>query len=336
MIKLKDLLPESVNEAIDEVPGTNLQDVINVCQQLAKYQVMWRGMSSKSRTGISLVTNDRAGDFRGGNDGAKLMLKTVGVKNPIFVVSYPMGHAIFGKQGIVVPKIPFDIYQSDTVSDVMSYNRNEFYFTNTSHGGTSRQSATIGKYKFDDPNKFHDALDFFQKTTMNGKNVETIKTEAEIRKIVLEYPDDEEWEPIMYVDPVNYTIVTAPSARSFDKSEEFGNSIGISSWYEFGDEEVISRNPSEMNQRAMQGAKTYSKIHNMLPLPGREVDEMILDTSEYWQVEIQTVLSRGGRYMPFHESEYNKISTYSELANVLSKFQSYYQFIAKRNAERDQ
>ena len=107
-------------------------------------------------------------------------------------------------------------------------------------------------------------------------------------------------------------------------------------WSQLGEEPSIERTPQEQEQRSKEGAQSYKQLHNILPVPGREKEEMILDTNEYWQIGIQTVLARGGRFMPFKETDYNKITTYNELANVLYKFQSYYQFIAKRNAERDQ
>jgi predicted kinase len=106
--------------------------------------ILYRGMAvPRLSTSILHMVQDRD-FFRGGNLGAKTIMKYLGIKDPIFTYSgYKMTIRLFGKAHAVVMKKPYRLFQSPEVDDVMAWAQPIIYKETEENGGLLRSQVGV-------------------------------------------------------------------------------------------------------------------------------------------------------------------------------------------------
>lgn len=136
MIKLVDILNEmAVVNAWSGDKGKLAQEtdiVIRAAEQIGiDKSVLWRGTKgipskigrSSTLSRVMYITGDREA-FRGGNEGAKLLMQKLKIKQPVFAFFNRDTTKYFGDPCVVVPQQPYKIYQSEMIDDVMTFGKN--------------------------------------------------------------------------------------------------------------------------------------------------------------------------------------------------------------------
>jgi hypothetical protein len=105
--------------------------VIKAAEQVGiDKSVLWRGTKgipskigrSSALSRIMYITGDREA-FRGGNEGAKLLMQKLKIKQPVFAFFNRDATRYFGNPCVVVPQQPYKIYQSEKIDDVMTFGK---------------------------------------------------------------------------------------------------------------------------------------------------------------------------------------------------------------------
>lgn len=242
MIKLIDFI---INESISPVKIDNVDD-LKMIDKLIQYsynmgensKILWRGIRVEQNYPIYNILQDRDW-FRGANLGARTIMKKLGIKNPAFgyIGNMQTVTKIFGKTFIIILKQPYDLFQSNIVSDVMSWAQPVIYKETNKYGGFHRQSVGM-------------------------------------------------------------------------RSEE------------------------EQIKKALDGAKTYKKLNELETFDDNR-NEVIIDTKEYWAIDIARLHSDAGKFVRQYQNEKEPVSfsritrledyieNYGEVIEILSKYKNF-------------
>ena len=76
-------------------------------------------------------------------------------------------------------------------------------------------------------------------------------------------------------------------------------------------------------------AKTYKVATDIKPLPGKEGWEILIDTPEYFLINIRVIINLSGKHSGYQVKDADKITTYGQLHELMSKLISYWKWSLK-------
>jgi hypothetical protein len=76
-------------------------------------------------------------------------------------------------------------------------------------------------------------------------------------------------------------------------------------------------------------AKTYKVATDIKPLPGKENWEILIDTPEYYLINIGVIINLSGKHSGYQVKDADKITTYGQLSELMSKLINYWKWTLK-------
>ena len=76
-------------------------------------------------------------------------------------------------------------------------------------------------------------------------------------------------------------------------------------------------------------AKTYKVATDIKPLPGKEGWEILIDTPEYYLINIGVIINLSGKHSGYQVKDADKITTYGQLSELMSKLINYWKWTLK-------
>jgi len=89
--------------------------------------------------------------------------------------------------------------------------------------------------------------------------------------------------------------------------------------------------PEEEVAKGKKLAKTYKETTDIKPLPGKENWEILIDTPEYYLINIGVIINLAGKYSGYQTKDADKITTYGQLSDLISKLTDYFKWKLKNN-----
>ena len=87
--------------------------------------------------------------------------------------------------------------------------------------------------------------------------------------------------------------------------------------------------PEEEVAKGKKLAKTYKETTDIKPLPGKEGWEILIDTPEYYLINIRVIINLSGKHSGYQVKDADKITTYGQLHELMSKLISYWKWSLK-------
>ena len=87
--------------------------------------------------------------------------------------------------------------------------------------------------------------------------------------------------------------------------------------------------PEEEVAKGKKLAKTYKETTDIKPLPGKEGWEILIDTPEYYLINIGVIINLAGKHSGYQVKDASKIQTYGQLNELMSKLISYWKWSLK-------
>jgi hypothetical protein len=105
----------------------------------------------------------------------------------------------------------------------------------------------------------------------------------------------------------------------------------------------IQYSPFKNNQRSQTGtlsteeeiakgkelAKTYKQLKDIKPLPGADINEIIIDTSEYYMIKPGVLINLAGKHSGYQVKDAHNIKTYGQVYDIMTKLISYWKWAYK-------
>jgi len=87
--------------------------------------------------------------------------------------------------------------------------------------------------------------------------------------------------------------------------------------------------PEEEVAKGKKLAKTYKETTDIKPLPGKEGWEILIDTPEYYLINIGVIINLAGKHSGYQVKDASKIQTYGQLNELMSKLINYWKWSLK-------
>jgi hypothetical protein len=87
--------------------------------------------------------------------------------------------------------------------------------------------------------------------------------------------------------------------------------------------------PEEEVAKGKKLAKTYKETTDIKPLPGKEGWEILIDTPEYYLINIGVIINLAGKHSGYQVKDASKIQTYGQLHELMSKLINYWKWSLK-------
>ena len=255
----------------------------------------------------------------GANDGARLLMKSLGIKEPVFCYFGSSGaSSFFGKTKIIVPKEPWRAFQSTSISDVMAIGKKTPYIMSNIRGGTSRQTCSLQEITSPSEEIHKKIVSEFKK---EGYSI--VKTEKEIRDMLLFMKDEYQYEKMMIDNSRELKVVLFPGITVYGSQDEFSkkNEVKIENG------PTVTFDEQELKVKIEDAAKTYSEIKNGKTI---STNEVILDLNNYWALDMESIIKNGGKFMPVAISDVRKIDDYSTVIDILEKYRGFISWKMKK------